>query len=225
MSYEGQDDLITLSIERRHKFEAPTPIPSPRRTAKAVVSATMIFLGFGGIFFGSLLTPLTLYSGYKTYDALHTWPRADAEIKACEVYSELVAATNGPESSTTSSRVYGFRCTVRYSADSISARSTSLPDPAETTSTGTRNYQSVADIGYQSSNRGNLARWSERFYEGRHTTIIYQPSDPTRIRFAGDLDAAYTGPIRAVLIAAGLLFVSLLIFILGRKLRPQQEIS
>jgi hypothetical protein len=183
----------------------------------------MIFLGFGGMFVGTVLVALTLYSSYRTYAALHTWPRADAEIKACELYSKLVTTANGPEGSTTSSVVYGFRCTVGYSAAPSPAGPTSLPHLAETTSANMRNYQSVADIGYQSSNRHDLARWSERFYEGSHTTIIYQPTDPTRIRFAGDLDAAYAAPVRAVVIAAGLLLVSLLIFTLGRKLHSSQN--
>jgi hypothetical protein len=220
MSYEGQDDLITLSIERHHKPGPPTPIPTPQQTATAVVSAVMILFGFGGMLLGLLLLPLTLYSGVRTYQAQHSWPRADAQIRACEVYPQLVTTANGPEGTTTSSRVYGFRCTVTYS---ISEESKSLAEPTETTSAGIRTFQSVADIGYQSSNRNNLARWSQRFYEGGHTTIIYQPGDPARIRFAGDPDAAYAGPVRAVVIAAGLLLVSLLIFTLGRKLRPRQQ--
>lgn len=213
MSYDGQDDFISLSIEPRHKRERlmleSLHNSSPSRlTFRGLASTLLIMCGAGGILFSLLFLPFSLFFGYRVYAALHSWPHVDAEVNACEVYPKIISVSLLHAASQPST-VYGFRCHVTYSAASASG------DP--------QIYRSVADLGYQISNRGDMARWSERFYPGVHTTIAYSPGNPTHVGFAGDFTAAYAAPLRALRFAVEILAVCLFFFFLGNKLRIAQK--
>jgi hypothetical protein len=211
MTYRIGDnaDLITLSGEGQPRPEPlsdpPPPPPTAGRQARGVLCALLIMIGFGGTLFGGLLLLFGFYSMCHTFVSLQSYPRADATIKACEIYSKLID-TSTPEA-THRSTVYGFRCNVSYS-----------PTPQGSSTPGGET-QAVADIGYQHSDRGDLARWPERYYAGVHTQIAYKPFDPTHVHFAGDFVSAYAAPLGLLRFTLELLFVCGLALFAGQKLR------
>jgi hypothetical protein len=213
MTYRIGDnaDLITLSGEGQPRPEPfpdpPPPAPTAGRQARGVLCALLIMIGFGGTLFSSLLLLFGLYSMGHTFVSLQSYPRADATIKACEIYSKLID-TSTPEGATHRSIVYGFRCNVSYSPAAVQGAST----PGSET-------EAVADIGYQHSDHADLTRWSERYYAGMHTQIVYKPSDPTHVHLAGDFTTAYAAPLGLLRFTIQILLVCGLAFYAGRKLR------
>jgi hypothetical protein len=203
-------DLITLSGEGQPRPEPlpypPPPPPTAGKQARGVACALLIMIGFGGTLFGSLLLLFGLYSMCHTFVSLQSYPRADATIRACEIYSKLID-TSTPEA-THRSTVYGFRCNVSYS-----------PAAAQGASTPGGETQAVADIGYQHSDRADLARWSERYYAGMRTQIVYKPSDPIHVHLAGDFTTAYAAPLGLLRFTLKILLVCGLAFYAGQKLR------
>jgi len=205
MSYEGQDDLITLSLEPRASPARPTPIPTPQETARAVISASLLFLGYPIAFVTALLAVITLLSSYWTHRQFAQWPHITAEVNSCEVYETDVTTAewkhNGPTPHQSS--FYGFRCDVAYTAHS-------------------RAESAVADVGYQTSDRGEMwVQWSNRIHRGDHIEIIYDPSDSTRARLAGDLVTTYAPALHTLKTAVWVGLIAFLMIALGRKLRPR----
>jgi hypothetical protein len=204
-------DLITLSGEGQPRPEPlsdpPPPPPAAGRQARGVLCALLIMFGFGGTLFGSLLLLFGLYSIGHTFVSLQSYPRADATIKSCEIYSKLID-TSTPEGATHRPTVYGFRCNMSYS-----------PAAQQSASTLASETQAVADIGYQQSDHADLTRWSERYYAGMHTQIVYKPSDPTHVHLAGDFTTAYAAPLGLLRFTLRILLVSGLAFFAGRRLR------
>jgi hypothetical protein len=204
MSYEGQDELITLFGKGRQVHESSRDNLTPGQKAQATISVILRFFGYPLAFFSGLMALLTTLSFYGTYNHLAHWPHTVAEVNSCDVYKSE-AAQSQPGMHT--SFLYGFRCEVIYDAQSVS-------------------HQAVADIGYQTSDRGEMwVRWSNRIQRGDHIEIIYNPSNPERANFAGDFSLACSSAINTLKIT---LWVGLAAFVMigaGRKLRPSSDVD
>lgn len=209
MSYDGQDDFISLSIEPHHKSERLTPEPhirddrAPERTQEEklrfTISCVLLFLGYPVAFFAALLALLSAFSFYGTHNLLDHWPHVIAEVNSCDVY---VSRANETDARLHSSFVYVFRCEVIYGSQS-------LPQHA------------VADIGYQTSSRGEMwTQWSNRIHRGDHVEIVYDPSNLERANFAGDFSTAYAVALHLLKIDLWVGMIALLMIFLGRRLRP-----
>ena len=170
-----------------------------------MISASLLFLGYPIAFVAALLAVITLLSSYRTHRQFAQWPHIIAEVNSCEVYETDLTTAEWKRTGPTlrQSSLYGFRCDVVYTAQS-------------------RAQSAVADIGYQTSARGEMwVLWSNRIHCGDHVEIIYDPSDFTRARFAGDFVIAYAPALHNLKITLWLGLTAFLMIALGRKLRQR----
>jgi hypothetical protein len=138
------------------------------------------------VFCATVLAVLGTWVACNQYSPLNSWRRTDAEIVNSAVYSELLQSNT--RSQTRPSSIFGFHCTVRFQANG-------------------RPYESQADIGYKKSARSEMIDWCQRFSSGSHTTIAYDPGNPSRVKLAEDFQTSYAAP---------MVWIS-------RKLRRQQQ--
>jgi len=170
-----------------------------------VISASLLFLGYPIAFVAALLAVITLLSSYRTHRQFAQWPHIIAEVNSCEVYETDLTTAEWKRTGPTlrQSSLYGFRCDVVYTAQS-------------------RAQSAVADIGYQTSDRGEMwVRWSNRIHRGDQIEIIYDPSDSTRARLAGDLVITYAPALHTLKTAVWIGLIAFLMIALGRKLHPR----
>jgi hypothetical protein len=201
MNYRRGDnqDIITLSIERPHP-SAPEPDPlTPQQKSRAIVSAFLKLAAFGCALFTVALLAVTAFLTYRLHDILTTRPHAQAEVQSTEIYSKQIEV-NTPDQASRTTTFYGFRCVVDYTAAS-------------------RPYESQVDIGYQRSDRSDMASWSTRIQPGDHVEIAYKPDDPAHIYFAGDFTTAYAPALFLVRYTAWLLTISALAAAIAHRLR------
>lgn len=118
---------------------------------------------FAAAVFLALVLPLGLLAGlmsWHQYQILHTWPVADAVVTK----SEVTESTGG---SSATAKMYGVHFNFRYSA-------------------GGREYDTRADVGYDSPSRSQAERWVEQMPVGSHQNIRYDPSHPATISLAAE---------------------------------------
>lgn len=111
---------------------------------------------------------------------LSSWTSAPGEVVSAEVYSNVDHVSNPPVA------LFGFRCMVSFIEQG-------------------RSRLAPLDFGSLSSNPNEAERWYQRFPKGSQIRIVFDPSDPGRLRFAGDYQVSYLGPIRALQLAGWLL--------------------
>jgi hypothetical protein len=157
--------------------------------------------GYGLTFVAILLLLLGAWVACSQYSVLSSWGRTDAEVISGEVYSDFTRDTNGQAQS---KPVYGFRCTVRFQANG-------------------RLYESPADIGYKKSAMDEMINWYLRFPSGSHTTIAYDPANPSSVKLAEDFQTAYAGALTTWGYAGWLLLFGLPLVLVSRRLRRQQQ--
>jgi hypothetical protein len=64
--------------------------------------------------------------------------------------------------------------------------------------------------------------WYLRFPSGGHTTIAYDPANPSRVKLADGFQTAYAAPLVSFRYAAWLLLFGLPMALISRALRRQQ---
>ncbi len=206
MTYEGEDDFISVFGKRQPSPEPYRDERTPERTTEEklrfMISVFLRFFGYPLAFVAALVAVLTALSFYGTYDHLAHWPHIVAEVNSCEVDQAEM-----PQSDPTINKSfsYSFRCQVTYSPPS-------LPQHA------------VADISYQTSNRGEMwVLWSNRIHRGDQVEIISNPSHPERANFAGEFSIAYAPPLHNLKYTLWLGLIAFVMLFLARKLRPVEE--
>jgi hypothetical protein len=204
MSYDGQNDLILLSIAESRPTPPPLENVATEQKPQATISAGLRVFGYLFGVISAFLVLLSLVGFYSVYLVMKTWPQADAEILSSQIYSKQIDynSDHGPHTST----VYGLRCNLRYAAASQA-------------------YNSQADLGYQNSSRNTMLEWQKRLPRGNHVPIVYDPSDPSRVHFAGDFSIAYAAPLRFFRIFVIALVICILLNLLGRSLQPPPDAS
>ena len=65
-----------------------------------------------------------------------------------------------------------------------------------------------------------MYEWHKRFPRGNHVPIVYDPSNPSRVHFAGDFSIAYAAPLRFLSIFGIALVICILLNLIGRSLQP-----
>lgn len=134
-------------------------------------------LGFSLVFLGINLLGASLWTGYRPYKIMETWPTAEGEVVHTEIYSRTTRPLGAQAASGT---IYGAASVFRYAVDG-------------------QPYLSQADNGYRTSSQAEMAKWVQQFAEGTHHTIRYDPADPSRISLAAGFDAASFAPALAFL--------------------------
>jgi len=200
MTYRIGDhaDLITLSGEGQPSAESLRDDRTPEEKSRAGISFLLRFAGYLISIITVALIILTGVAFGRIHYELSSWPRAQADVTNCQIYT--VTAIN-QRRQRYESLTYGFHCNLTYSAASNA-------------------YQSQADIGYRQSDNSDMLLWSARIHSGNRVPIAYDPSDPTRVRFAGDFSTAYAGPLHNLVLLKWLLAASIILIVMGRKLRP-----
>ncbi len=211
MSYEGQDDFIYLFPERRPSPDAYRQERTPERTSERtteqkvrfMASVFLRFFGYPLAFVAALVTVITIFSFYGTYDHLANWPHAIAEVNSCEVDENEMAQSDPVMNKSFS---YGFHCAVVYAPRKGSQSQLS---------------NAVADIGYRTSNRGEMwVRWSNRIHRGDRVEIITDPSNPERANFAGEFSTAYAPPLHNLKYTLWFGLIAFVMLFLASKVRP-----
>ena len=196
------EEPIQLGIEPRPPAPPPPPPLSTDEQLKALLSLLTTLGGYGMVFCASVLAVLGIWVACNQYSLLNSWRRTDAEIVNSAVYSELLQSNT--RSQTRPSPIFGFHCTVRFQANG-------------------RPYESQADIGYKKSARSEMLDWYQRFSSGSHTTIAYDPGNPSRVKLAEDFQTSYAAPLATLGYAGWLLLFGLPMVWISRKLRRQQQ--
>jgi hypothetical protein len=201
MSYEGQDDLISLSLDRKPSREPALGESNDDRTPEEKQRRT---LASGMVIFGYLAAVMAVATGIVTtlafhaiHDRLTQWPRVQASIDSCENYH--IQVDHGGDSG--SSFEYGFRCRITYTPRSLV-------------------YHSLVDIGYRSSNPNEMAAWAKSIHRGNSVPIIYDPSDFTRVHFVNDFRTSYAGAVHNLHFVIWTTLVSIAFIAFGSLLRP-----
>jgi hypothetical protein len=153
--------------------------------------------GYGMVFCATALAVLGTWVACNQY-----WRRTDAEIVNSAVYSEFLQSNTRSQSRP--SPIFGFHCTVRFQSNG-------------------RPYESQADIGYKKSARSEMIDWYQRFSSGSHTTIAYDPGNPSRVKLAEDFQTSYAAPLATLGYAGWLLLFGLPMVLISGKLRRQQQ--
>jgi hypothetical protein len=98
----------------------------------------------------------------------------DAEVIASEMYSKNVWSVDRRSFGLNGhwSKVYGFRCSLAFSAKG-------------------QQIFSQSDAGIATSFANELKEWPSRLPPGSHVLVAYDPSDPTHVRIAGNPEIAY----------------------------------
>ncbi|HEV3206057.1 MAG TPA: DUF3592 domain-containing protein [Terriglobales bacterium] len=196
------EEPIHLGIEPRPSAPPPPPPLSTDVQLKALVSLLTALGGDGMVFCATALAVLSTWVACNQYSLLSSWRRTDAEIVTSAVYSEFLQSNT--RSQTRPSPIFGFHCTVRFQANG-------------------RPYESQADIGYKKSARSEMIDWYQRFSSGRHTTIAYDPGNPSRVKLAEDFQTSYAAPLATLGYAGWLLLFGLPMVLISGKLRRQQQ--
>jgi Protein of unknown function (DUF3592) len=148
------------------KFELKTTDPT-RDEARARMATQFRASGdrtagiVGGVFFVVGLGLLTggVFSARSQYNILKNWPKVDATVTKSEV-------TSGRDSDGTT--MYGAEFEFRYIVNG-------------------KEYQTPASSSYKTSSLKEMKRNVDIFAPGTQHTLLYDPGDPTEIRY----DAGY----------------------------------
>jgi hypothetical protein len=200
MTYsDGENsDLVSLSLEPRPAPPNPAPL-TPGQQTQAAFSAVLKLLALGCALFTVALLLLSAWFIVSLHHTLAISPHVAARVLSTQVYSKDVRI-GGNKGRVSPATVYGFRCTVIYQVASIE-------------------HQAEADIGYQKSDQSEILRWSDRIRTGDQIEIVYSPSEPSRIRFAGDFTIAYAPALLLLRWIAWLAAIGALAAVVSKKLR------
>jgi hypothetical protein len=204
VSYDGQDDLVILSLK-----DKPSPELSlgeqdrdrPREKRRSVISDGMRAVGYLTAVVATLTGFLTCLGFHSIHERLAQWPRIEANVESCENYH--VQVQHGGDAPYTSFE-YGFRCRVSYTPQSLI-------------------HHSLIDIGYKSSDPNEMAAWALRIHSGDQIPVVYDPNDFTRIHFATDFNTSYAPAVHNLRFVAWMTLVSVVLIGFGRVLRPDQS--
>lgn len=198
-STDERSDLVSLSLEPRPVPASPDPL-TPSQKSQAAFSAVLKLIALGCAFFTVILLLLSAWFILGLHHTLATRPHATARVLSTQIYSRdlRISGNRGVASTST---IYGFRCTVVYQVAFI-------------------DHQAQADIGYQKGNEAEIQRWSDRIRAGDQIEIVYSPSDPSRVRFAGDFTIAYAPALLLLRWIAWLAAFGTVAAVLSKKLRP-----
>jgi hypothetical protein len=84
---------------------------------------------------------------------------------------------------------------------------------------GSRTYQAPVDIGYQKGDRADMLEWLERYPNGTHITIAYDPANPAHARLAQDFRSSYAPVFPTLRFCAGLLGAGIAMILIARRLQ------
>jgi hypothetical protein len=190
-----------ISIERAQR----TPVhPLPRTPVD--FSRLFLVLGRYAIFFAAGLLLLAGYLGWGVKNKLDSWVHTKATVVSSEVYSRQARLYSGSRPSTQST-VYGFRCMAEFTIG---------PAPR---------YAQL-DLGYQTGSQSGMQQWRNRYPSGSQIEIAYDPANPSRARFAGEIGAAYATPLLIARMGLWALALSVVLLMISRKIkRPGPEDS
>jgi len=168
----SNDSAITTLFDPRESARV-----APEPSAGSTWSGIGRFLGRALMFFSVPLFLLSGYLAFAHYWIQTRWTRSEATVLSGELRQRSSGSTSRPGSVGTSSNGYFFHCTVSYSA-------------AE------RTWQSELDSP-GSPYRMDAQVWAGNWSPGQHIGILYQPSNPSKIRLADNpAELTAMGPLR-----------------------------
>jgi hypothetical protein len=179
----GNDSAITTIFGPR-KSAPITPHPS----AGSALRNFGRFLGRALVAFSLLLFLLSGYLAFAHYWIQTRWTKSEATALSGEI-RQFSSGSTSTKGSGTSSPSYFFHCTVTYPVAG-EIRQSQLDSPP-------------------SSYRMDAQVWAASWSQGQHIAILYEPSNPSKIRLVDN---------PAELTAMGSLRVALYFFISGTQL-------
>jgi hypothetical protein len=201
MDREKLDWQKIISVARTQR----TPFrPAPRKPVD--FSRLFLVLGRNVLLIAAGLLLLAGYLGWRVKQELDSWVHTQATVVSSEVYSREARFYAGSKPSTQST-VYGFRCMTEFVIGGV-------PHFAQ------------LDLGYQTGSEAGMRHWRNRYPAGSQIEIAYDPSNPERGRFAGEIGAAYATALLAARWGLWAVALSLGLLTISRKIkRPGPEDS
>jgi len=145
---------------------------------------------------GTFFLLLSGYLGFAQYWLQTQWIKTNAEVLSRQDYDQRsVQATRLSRGAT---MFYGVRYTV------------SFPANGET-------RHSQLDFGPAFPSKLDAQIWAAHFQPGQQIPILYRPSDPARIRFAGDYPSSYATASATLNLAVWLLGLGFLAILAARS--------
>jgi hypothetical protein len=176
----NESEIITL-LGQRPPLMRVDPAPSP-----TAPQATLRTLGHALLIFAGFFLILSGYLGFVSYLFQTRWIKTGAEVRAGQIYEEVHDWTKFGVTT-----FYGFRCTVSFPVAG-------------------KDRQSQLDFGGGFATKRDAEIWAAHFPPGSQIPVLYQPSDASVVRFAGDPPPSYATASGTLKLAAFMLVAGLL---------------